>query len=194
MKIDPFKRRRLRGVTETKTFIDPSWPDDPITVTLASKPGTATQLSIATHAEAMVERFLAPGAMEVFIGEDDDKAPARITPEICQVIATVQILDVTPAADKYQFEEWVAIAELFPDAFAEIVIWARRLLGKTDRDDVPNDCAADTEIPSPPPLSITSPGILKWSTDGTPLSWPASDASLPSAGSSELTSPISQAI
>lgn len=168
-KIDPFKKKRLRGVSETNTFTDPNWPEDQITLTLESKPGTATQLNIATYAGELEERFLAKNAMEVFIGVDDDKAAARITPEICQVIATIQTLDVTPTADRYQFEDWVAIAELYPTAFAEIVLWAQRMLGKTDRDDVPNGCAAATEPPSLPQQISDTSATLKWSEGGTPL-------------------------
>lgn len=187
-KVDLSSMRRLHGVRATKTFTDPSWPNDPVTVTLESKPGTATQLSIAAYSQQLQDRFLAPGAMGVFIGNPEDRVEARITAEICQVIATVQIHDVTPAAEKYTFEEWVQMAELMPSAFSEIVMWAQSMIGKTEQGEVPNASATATVESSQPQQTLTTGPILKWSTDGTPLT----AASCEESGSSAAPSFTSQ--
>jgi len=168
-KVDFSSMRRLHGVRETKTFTDPERPKDPVTVTLESKPGTVTQLSIAAHAQQLQERFLDTASVGVFIGTPEDRVEARITAELCTVIATIQILDVTPVGDRYSFEDWVQMAELMPTAFADIVVWAQGLIGQTERGEVPNASAAATGESSPPPAISTSEAILRWSSDATPL-------------------------
>jgi hypothetical protein len=187
-KVDFSAMRRLHGVRETKTFNDSHWPGQPVTVTLESKPGTATQLSIQAYAQQLQDRFLAPGAMGVFIGDPEDRIEARITPEICQVIATVQIHDVTPVADKYDFEDYVKMAELMPDAFAELVVWAQSMIGQTAQGEIPNDSAAATVESLPPPAISTSGPILRWSQDGTPLTAASCEGSGSSAAPSSTSS------
>lgn len=130
-KIDPFQNRRLRGITETKTFTDPAQPGKPIVVTLGSKPGSSTKLSIETNANMFASQFTGSKAMGIYL--EGEQIP--ITYDTCYCIATIQTLYEGLPEDRYTFEEWAAISETMPDAFNDIILWASGLVGKYQEED-----------------------------------------------------------
>jgi len=164
-KINPFKNRRLRGITESRTFKDLAQPGVEVSVTLASQPGSATQLTIEGNASNMAERFVLDTLAEGIWLEGTE---LKVTLPLCYCIATIQTLDAGAKDDRYTFEEWVAISYTMPTAFDDIVKWAGALLGAYEELEnpdgstpLPNDSAEGSGQLSGPPPSSNLPVILK---------------------------------
>lgn len=135
-KIDPFKNKRLKAITETKTFSEGTAQQGvEITVTLSSKPGGSTGLSVQTTAEALAQRFDNP----MSVGIHHEGVECKVSRGLCYLIATIQTLDAGEPADRYSFEEWVVISCTMPNAFIDVADWAKDLLGRYEGDGVDDD-------------------------------------------------------
>jgi len=164
-KIDPFKNKRLRPITETKTFKDPAQPGVEFTLTLSSKPGSGTNLAIRALAQNLFDRFGDKMSQGIWlVDEDGSKTEAAVTYPLCYVCASILTLNSATPSESYSFEELVALSYTMPSAFDEAIDWATALSEKYEGSEeettsagtvVPNGSAEDTGSGSEPPQTIT---------------------------------------
>ena len=117
--------RPYESKEETKTFEDPLQPGQPITLTLRGL--TPVEQFAAFDLGQQLADTYAGDAPKIKVPAVGGKIP-RVSSGLCFIIAQIIFAQCGDDDDKYSFEEFVGIAELFPNAFAQVQSWSESLL------------------------------------------------------------------
>lgn len=134
MKINPYNLTRPVPSTETKTFIDPLHPDQPLELTLKNLDSAETVYAMEVgEAQALQfmgseESGLAPTRAPIFI----DGRPVRISRSLCRNIAIIEAMQTLEGDDqRYSFDQLLGISVTMPTAWRGVIAWSNAI-GKTE--------------------------------------------------------------
>jgi|SRR6185312_13268115 len=134
--------KRPEPETETRTFTDDLQPGAELVVTFLSRADFPEGLDIQALSEEWIARFAAPSSLPLAAA---DGSAIKVSPKLCQVIATIQVLSQGDLEGRYTFEEWVIASACMPTAFEGVVTFAEEIMTRArirrplEKPEIPND-------------------------------------------------------
>lgn len=160
-RFNPYTLDRPAAVVETREFVDPSYPDQPLELTLRAVREAPFKFKIQSKIDEYVTDYVLgrpTGKMPkkgelpkrfpptpVFSRSAQGKQRIDVDEQTCKFVAVIEMMQVPGDGDApYDFGELLQMAVVIPDAFVEAGLWAFGLLNGADDDD-------DASEPAPNP-------------------------------------------
>ncbi len=144
-KPNPYGLQRPNSVTETREFVDPSHPNEPITLTLKAVGDYGFLDEIANLGSEFLKDFIQgrnggpPAPLPPVQGQD-----VILTARMCGEIAALIKMEQAEEGESWDIGQWRALSATAPSAFQNIVEWSQELLARA-RGQLGNSPAVPTE-------------------------------------------------
>jgi len=153
---------RPEALRATKEFVDPKYPNDIITLTVGVSGDVAESNETTIKAQELYYDFGPKdqkGKLNVPLFWDNE--PLEVDFGLCQEIASIMVVDVSPPEEKLDFHEWVIAATGRRDMFMSAWLWVHDIVtnreipqDNEEVDEAPNGSAAPGDSTSAAPQNI----------------------------------------